>query len=82
MAERRYFTGSEKYGFYCPGGENVDISQVVKCESYANGEIMDIMMGEEVPIVKSEPVVKATATAKKEHIERYEQEEKGCRLVF
>ena len=42
MAERRYFTGSEKYGFYCPGGENVDISQVVKCESYANGEIMDI----------------------------------------
>ena len=39
-------------------------------------------MGEEVPIVKSEPVVKATATAKKEHIESYEQEEKGCRLVF
>ena len=41
MVKRRYYLGSEKYG-YSPGGENVDISQVVKCESYANGEIMDI----------------------------------------
>jgi len=45
---------------------------------------MEIMMAEEqeVHIVKSEPIEKATAKAKKKHMESYEQEQRGCRLVF
>jgi len=44
-------------------------------------KIMEIMMAEEqeVHIVKSEPIEKATAKAKKKHMESYEQEQRGCR---
>ena len=35
VVKRRYYPGSEKYG-YCPSGENVDSSQVVKIEKVVN----------------------------------------------